>query len=63
MIKIKVSRLTKEHMWGIKKTEIKKVYELKDKGMTNREISKEINRDIDFVVNWISKRGSVCLSG
>ena len=52
----KVSLLTKDFMWELKKQDIQKCFELADKGIKNREISKIIKRDIDFVENWLNKR-------
>ena len=52
----KVSLLTKDFMWELKKQDIPKCFELADKGIKNREISKIIKRDIDFVENWLNKR-------
>lgn len=59
----KVTRLTKDFMYEIKKVDILKCYKLKDEGLTDRQVAKEINRDIDFVKNWISKRSKLCCVG
>lgn len=52
----KVSKLTKEYAFDMKKKDIKLCYKLEDAGYTRKQIAKEINRDIDFVNNWLNKR-------
>lgn len=53
----KVQSLTKKFMLEQKFKDIKMVLELRDKGFSNREISKTVKRDIDFVKHWTSERG------
>lgn len=52
----KVSKLTKEYAFNLKKEDIKLCYELEDMGYTRKQIAKKIYRDIDFVNNWLNKR-------
>lgn len=57
----KVSKLTKDFAIELKMIDVRKVYELKDKGFTNREIARTVKRDIDFVENWLNKKGqTIC---
>lgn len=56
----KVTKLTKDFAIELKMIDVRKVYELKDKGFTNREIARTVKRDIDFVENWLNKRSIEC---
>ncbi len=58
-----VSEYTKEHMLELKKADAMICYKLFDAGYSKTQIAKKVGRDIDFVKNWLNKRGEVCSSG